>query len=150
MPIAFHYADDTERGHAEKLAATRHRLLNEGTSHPAWEELTDGERERAAAEAAWYLRAGRRAGLYDRNVAPPVTSMARGADGRPISRDDHEAQLRAWIEKNGTGERLALLDRAELSVVTALLNELCGALPKERLGQFAREMAVKLNDRGGV
>ncbi|MBB4913567.1 hypothetical protein ACFY19_29670 [Streptosporangium saharense] len=149
MPIAFHYADDTERGHAEKLAATRHKLLHEGTAHPAWEELTATDRERATAEAAWYLRAGRRAGLYDLNAAP-VTSMVRGADGRPISRDEYEALLRTWIEKNGTGERLALLDRAELSVVTALLNELCGALPKERLGQFAREMAVKLNDRGGV
>ncbi|MEV8635712.1 hypothetical protein AB0395_29035 [Streptosporangium sp. NPDC051023] len=150
MPIVFQYADDAEREHAEKLAAARQQLAHEEMLLPTWEELADEEREKAMVEAARYLRAGRRAGLYDVDRAQPVTTRVRDTNGKPIARDEYEAVLRTWIEKNGTGERLALLDRAELSVVTALLDELCGAYPKERLGQFAREMAMKLNDRGSI
>ncbi|GAA3114043.1 hypothetical protein [Streptosporangium carneum] len=150
MPIAFKYADDAERQHAEKLAAARQQLAHEKGLLPTWEELTDEEREQSTVEAAGWLRAGRRAGLYDFDGAPPVTAVVRDTSGKPIPREHYEAFLRDWIEKNGTGERLAMLDRAELSVVTALLNELCGVYPKERLGQIVREMAVELNDRGGV
>ncbi|WP_433257706.1 hypothetical protein ACQPYK_21285 [Streptosporangium sp. CA-135522] len=150
MPIAFQYADDAEREHAERLAVARQQLAHEGEPHPTWEELTEEERKEATVEAAWYLRAGRRAGLYGFNTARPVTAMVRDINGQPISRDDYEAFLRTWIEKNGTGDRLALMDSAEMFVVAALLDELCGVYPKERLGQLAREVAVELNDRRGI
>ena len=49
------------------------------------------------------------------------------------------------------GERLALLDDGEARVVAALLDELaalCGE--RDPVGELAREMAVRLNDRRGV
>ncbi|MFF5207514.1 hypothetical protein [Streptosporangium sp. NPDC000396] len=150
MPLPFPYADDVEREHAERLAVARQQLAHEGALHPAWEELTEEEREGATVEAVWYLRAGRRAGLYDAEASPPVTAMVRDTNGQPIPRDEYETFLRTWIEKNGTGDRLALLDSAETFVVAALLDELCGIYPKERLGQLAREVVTELNDRRGV
>lgn len=149
VPIAFPYADDAEREHAERLAAARQQLAHEGMLHPTWEELTEQERADAMVDAVWYLRAGRRAGLYGFDSARPAITV-RDTNGQPIPREGYEAFLRTWIEKNGTGDRLALLDDTERFVVAALLDELCGVYPKEQLGQLAREVAVKLNDRRGA
>ncbi|WP_433358710.1 hypothetical protein [Streptosporangium sp. CA-115845] len=150
MPISFRYADDAEREHAERLAAARQQLAHEGVLNPSWEELTDDERAGAMVEAVHYLRAGRRVGLYGFDAAPAVTAMVRDLAGKPIPRDDYEAFLRTWMDDKDTGDRLPVLDGAEAFVVTALLDELAGVYPKEPLGQLAREIAVRINDRRGI
>ncbi|WP_329082461.1 hypothetical protein [Streptosporangium sp. NBC_01469] len=146
------YADATEREDAERLAMARHQIATEDVHSTAlsWQELTAEERSEAMSDAVRFLRAGRRAGLYAFPAAPPVTAAAIDPSGRPISRADYENFLRQWMGREENTDRLPLLDGGEAFVVAALLDELAGTYPGEPLGQLAREMAVRLNDRRGI
>lgn len=48
------------------------------------------------------------------------------------------------------GDRRPLLDDGEAFAVAELLDELAGVYHGEPLGDLAREMAVRLNDRRGI
>ncbi|WP_329081343.1 MULTISPECIES: hypothetical protein [unclassified Streptosporangium] len=118
----------------------RHQLTAEDIYSKAlpWRELSDEHRSEAMWLAVEFLRAGRRAGLY----LPTATNPS----GRPISLEDYEDFLRQETDQEHT-ERLPLLDAGEALMVATLLDELAAKCPGERLGQLAREMAVRLNDR---
>ncbi|WP_329431142.1 hypothetical protein OG339_47245 (plasmid) [Streptosporangium sp. NBC_01495] len=146
------YADATEREDAERLAKARHQMATEDVHSTAlsWQELTAEERSEAMSVAVRFLRAGRRAGLYAFPTTPPVTAAVTDPSGRPIPREDYENFLRQWMGRQENTDRLPLLDGGEAFVVAALLDELAGTYPGEPLGQLAREMAGRLNDRRGI
>ena len=58
----FTYADETEREQSRRLAEARQQIAHEGAC-PAWDELTDDERNISMVEARNYLRAAKRCGL---------------------------------------------------------------------------------------
>lgn len=147
----FEFADDVEREHATSLAVERQAIAARSGAAPTFAELTDEEQQREIVGAAWWLRAGRRAGVYafESGRSPVVASTRSYPDGGPISRDDYEQMLRKRLE-GGDGERLPLLDREEGQVVAALLDELAALFPHEDLGRLAREQAVRIYDRLGI
>ncbi|MEU4229408.1 hypothetical protein AB0F17_34370 [Nonomuraea sp. NPDC026600] len=145
------YADDTEREHASRLAQARHAIAVEHplSGLPPWSELAEQERLEAAATAALYLRAGRRAGLFPFDADEPVMLSVKQPSGEAMSRDDFEAFLRRMMGDQ-RGERLPVLDYDETHVVASLLDELAARFAGERLGWLAREMAVQMYDRIGL
>src|SRR6266516_2913774 len=60
------YASQCERDRSLRLAEARQQIAHENAFLPAWAELSEAEREDAAAAACWWLRAAIRA-----SIAPP-------------------------------------------------------------------------------
>lgn len=59
-------------------------------------------------------------------------------------------QSRRDVLKRNRSPRLVLMGEPESLVVAALLHELAGVYPYERLGRLSQEMAVLIHDRIGV
>ena len=73
----------------------------------------------------------------------------RQVGGAPIARDEYAQSLRDWMDAD-RGERVPLIDHGEAHVIAALLDELAAIYDREPLGELARELAVRLNNRRGI
>jgi hypothetical protein len=143
---------------AVQLARARQALAHSGTGYlPAWEQLTDEQREFAALEARHYLDAAAQAGIAvavvnaDELPSPArLTATIRGVGDKPIERDDYASHLRARAERGRQAERLPLLAEEEAVAVAGLLDEIAGVYCDEHLGRLARELAVRIYDRLGI
>ncbi|WP_237101420.1 hypothetical protein [Nonomuraea sp. MG754425] len=59
------FANQAEYDDARKLAAARQQIAHEATYLDTFDELTPHDQEMSAVDALHYLRAGRRAGLFE-------------------------------------------------------------------------------------
>src|SRR5260370_24738109 len=72
--VAFACASRCERDGSVSMAEARQQIAHELVGIPSWYELTEAEREDAAAEARTWLRAARRAGIAPLPPRAPACS----------------------------------------------------------------------------